>query len=165
MNTVLFVCSGNTCRSPMAEAIFNDLIDDHPRLCEKGFQARSAGTFAIDGAPMTQKALDALDAIGIEVDHRHKARSFSAEIADEAALILGVQEMVVEEILALAPQVEDRTHTLRGYGEYVDGLVGNEQYDIEDPYRESAEVYIESAKQIKAAVEKVLERLEKEQEK
>lgn len=148
----------------MAEAIFNDLIDDHPRLRDKGFRARSAGTFAINGAPMTQEAIDALEAIGIEMDHRHKARSFSAEIANEATLILGVQEMILEEILALAPQVEDHAHTLRGYGEHVDGLVGNEQYDIEDPYRESAEVYIESAKQIKEAVKKVMARMEKEQE-
>lgn len=162
MKTVLFVCAGNTCRSPMAEAIFNDKLTDYPKLEALDFHAESAGTFASDGAPMAKEAIQALKALNVEPERKHRSQSFSAALAEEAILILGVQEMIVEEILALAPQVEDRTHTLCGYGVYVDGLVGSEQYDIEDPYRESQEVYLECAQQLERAVEKVLLRLEKE---
>ncbi len=54
LKTVLFVCSGNTCRSPMAEAIFNDALDDRPRLRALGARAISAGTFACEGAEMAK---------------------------------------------------------------------------------------------------------------
>lgn len=146
----------------MAEAIFNDKLRDYPKLQALGFHADSAGTFASDGAPIATEATHALKTLGIESERRHRSQSFSAAIAEEAILILGVQEMIVEEILALAPQVEDRTHTLCGYGVYVNGLVGGEQYDIADPYRESQEIYLECAEQLERAVEKVLLRLDKE---
>lgn len=163
MKTILFVCTGNTCRSPMAEAMFNDMLDEHPRLRDLGYKAASAGTYAVDAAPMNEMAEKALEHMGVEMNHRHKARAFSAEIGDEASLILGVQEMIVEEILALAPEVEEYTHTLGGYAHHIDGLVGSEQYDIDDPYREPLEVYIECAEEIKENLELIMKRLEEEE--
>ena len=162
MKTVLFVCTGNTCRSPMAEAIFNDMLDEYPRLRELGYEAASAGTYAMEGAPINEMAEEALEHLGIEMDHKHKARGFSEEIGEEADLILGVSEMIVEEILALAPAVEDNAHILKAYAQGIDGLVGSDQYDIEDPYREPLQVYIECAKEIQKNIELIMKRLEKE---
>lgn len=146
----------------MAEVICNELVDEHPRLKALGVRASSAGTFAAPGASMTPEAEQALQAIGLDVNHKHRSASFSREMAGEADLILAMQEQHMEELCALAPEAEDRIHTLRGYAQNVDGYTGGQDYDIEDPFRENPDVYIECAEQIQAAVRGVLDRLDKE---
>ena len=163
MRTVLFVCSGNTCRSPMAEAIFNDAIDDHPRLKDLDVNAISAGTFACEGADMAEFATEVLEEMDIRLPFfKHKAQPFTAEMAAGADLILAMQEQHLEEILALAPEAEDRTHTLKGYAAGVDGFTGSEEYDIEDPFREPLEVYREVAQTLRESIGKAMQRMERE---
>ncbi len=146
----------------MAESIFNELVDEHPRLKALGVRASSAGTFAAPGAFMTPEAEQALQDLGMSGNHRHRATSFSRDMAEEADLILAMQEQHLEELCALAPEAEDRIHTLGGYAEHIDGYTGGEEYDIEDPFRENAEVYLACAERIKAAVEAVLNRLDED---
>ena len=69
MKNVLFVCTGNTCRSPMAEAIFND-------ICEKNglpHHARSAGVATVNGIPAAKNAIETMANLGIDLS-QHKAR-------------------------------------------------------------------------------------------
>ena len=63
MKKVLFVCTGNTCRSPMAEAIFNN-------LCNKDSISFSAGIYASEGRPVSENSVLALSEIGLETTHR-----------------------------------------------------------------------------------------------
>jgi protein-tyrosine-phosphatase len=161
LKSVLFVCSGNTCRSPMAETIFGELADDHPRLQDLDIHVESAGTFACEGAEMTPYAVEALEELGFKA-HRHKAQALTAELAEEADLILAMQDQHLEEICAIAPEAEDKVHTLKGYAHHQDGYIGGEQYDIEDPFREPLDVYIECAQELKENIQLLLERLEKE---
>ena len=67
MKNILFVCTGNTCRSPMAEAICLDLL----RKTGKAGRARAAsrGLYAAEGEPMAVNAVEALREIGIEAVH------------------------------------------------------------------------------------------------
>ena len=160
MKTVLFVCSGNTCRSPMAEAMFNDMVEDYPRLRELGVRAKSAGTYAADNAPMAPQAETVLKEMGISPKHR--STRFHSELAKEADLILTMQEQHLEEVDALAPETDGRAHTFLGYAQGVDGYTGSEEYDVEDPFHQPVEVYRECAEQMRAAIAKVMDRLERE---
>ena len=69
MKNVLFICTGNTCRSPMAEAIFHD-------ICGKSglpHHARSAGVATVDGLPAAKNAIETMAQLGIDLTS-HKAR-------------------------------------------------------------------------------------------
>lgn len=159
LKQILFVCSGNTCRSPMAEAILNDMVNEHPQI---QVEAQSAGTFACEGAEMSGTAVEALKNLGIRLDHKHRAQSFTARLANSADLILTMQEQHMEEILAMIPEAEPYTHTLKGYAVGVDGFTGTNKYDISDPFRSPLDVYIECAQELKESITDVLQRLEKE---
>ncbi|MHC4219784.1 MAG: arsenate reductase/protein-tyrosine-phosphatase family protein [Planctomycetota bacterium] len=86
MRTVLFVCTGNTCRSPMAEAVARHLID-HGLLGDQAevFVA-SAGVAAGNGSPPTAEALTALDRLGIDYDGSSKP--LTDEMVRNADLVL-----------------------------------------------------------------------------
>lgn len=69
MKNVLFICTGNTCRSPMAEAIFND-------ICEKeglDFHAQSAGVATVNGLTANKNAIETMSLIGLDISS-HKTR-------------------------------------------------------------------------------------------
>ena len=85
MHTILFVCTGNTCRSPMAEAIARSVLDDSEIF------VASAGVAAMDGAPTSEETLRALEAIGIEYEGR--STPLSADMIRKADLVaVGIRE-------------------------------------------------------------------------
>lgn len=153
---VLFVCTGNTCRSPMAEEIADDIGDRSSNL-----KFKSAGTFACEGDDATAESIEVMDEIDLDIE-RHKANQFNKDLAEWADVILAMEAKHIEEMEAMAPDAEDKMHTLLGFATGVDGYPGGESYDILDPYREPIEDYRDTRDQIKEAVEKVVERLEKE---
>ncbi len=69
MKNVLFICTGNTCRSPMAEAIFNKICRDR----NLDFHAASAGVATVDGLSAAKNAIDTMASLGIDLSS-HKAR-------------------------------------------------------------------------------------------
>lgn len=142
----------------MAEAIMDDLIDDHPRLSGE-MEVSSAGTMAFEGGPMTDLAQEALENMGIRVK-RHRARQLSSEIAEKADLILTMEAQHLDELLAICPEAQDKAHTLKGYADGVDGYPGDDEFDIHDPFRQPLEVYQSVAEEILEAVKKVISTLE-----
>ena len=85
MQTVLFVCTANICRSPMAEAVFNALAEDGALP----FRARSAGTAALEGRAMAPNALAALEEAGI-YPGPHAARQVGEEMVGGSELVLAI---------------------------------------------------------------------------
>jgi protein-tyrosine phosphatase len=85
---ILFVCSGNKCRSSMAEAIFRDIVSKVPELHSSGMEIKSAGTIqGIDGAPATNEAITVMREHEIDII-RHKAKHINAELVSRADTIL-----------------------------------------------------------------------------
>lgn len=154
---VLFVCTGNTCRSAMAQEIAEDIGD----ASSKSFKFKSAGTFACEGDPATREAIEVMEEIGLDIE-KHKSSQFDKELAVWADIIFAMEAKHIEEMEAMAPQEEHKMHTLLGYAAGIEGYPGEEGYDIIDPYKDPIEDYRETRDQLKDAIGKVIRKLEQE---
>ena len=81
---VLFVCRANVCRSPMAEALFNALVEEKPGL---RWRAESAGVAALTGEDITPKARAALEEVGIYAEG-HRVRQVTEAMLEGSGLVL-----------------------------------------------------------------------------
>ena len=77
-NKIMFVCTGNTCRSPMAEAVFNHFAE------EKGLavRAESMGTTTVTGMPVSENSVEVCKEIGIDISNMHST-AYSDKKLDE----------------------------------------------------------------------------------
>ena len=131
--TVLFVCSGNTCRSPMAEAIARNLLSKKlnvgpMELENKGICVLSAGTYAMPGMRATPQAVDAIKDMGGDLT-RHRSRPLSVELIHQADVIYTMGKGHAQAVRSLVPSSADKVETLDPGG------------DIEDPIGSDLAVY------------------------
>ena len=137
---VLFVCSGNTCRSPMAEAILLKMAG--AGRVPRDIRADSCGTMCCPGEEMTEYAKRALEEeFGVKLEG-HQSKPFSPLLAGQADLILCMEPHHVMQVLQLAPQCIQKTHTLRGFA------YGEEDQGIADPYGGNLKEYRACAQEI-----------------
>lgn len=107
--TVCFVCTGNTCRSPMAAAVTNALA----KAYDKPLRATSAGLYAGEGDPIAVNAVRALENASIEPTdgrdyHRHEAHTVCAEEAERYDLLVGLTDRHALELILRFPALIDR---------------------------------------------------------
>lgn len=126
----LFVCSGNTCRSPMAEAIGNAEIASRLKIStdavgQSNIRAMSAGLSAQPGASMTLEAQIALGQLGIPVPP-HSARKLTAVLAHKVETIFCMTQAHRSAIIDMFPSVAGKTQCLDPHGDIADPL-GSEQ--------------------------------------
>ncbi|MGH2540487.1 MAG: low molecular weight phosphatase family protein [Actinomycetota bacterium] len=109
MTSILVVCSGNICRSPIAEGLMRDALVS--RFGSEAPVVSSAGTIAVDGAPPSEGSVTAADERGSDIA-AHRARRLTLDLARAADLIVGMAGEH-REWLADAPEVAARTFTLK----------------------------------------------------
>ena len=153
MKTFLFVCTGNICRSPMAEGLLR-----HLTAGRAGYDACSAGVGAIQGQRPSVHAVEAMEDLGIDISQQ-RSRPLSAGLVERADYILGMTHGHVEAILLLYPHAAEKTFLLREFDETLEEF----EKDIPDPIGQSVEVYRHCRDQIEQGILSMLKFLDQAQ--
>lgn len=153
IRSLLLVCSGNTCRSPMAAALLKRLWADAAPGWE--LEVHSAGTAALPGHPATEHAVQALKELEVDLAG-HTSRAVEEDLLQRADLILVMTALHRARLLERWPALADRIHTL---GEYA-GV----WRDVSDPFGGSLDEYRQTAADLKQLLRAVVERIRSEGE-
>jgi protein-tyrosine phosphatase len=153
LKKVLFVCTANICRSPMAETIFYALAKDRGLT----FQVESAGTAALVGKNIAPNAVEALEEIGVYPGDHH-ARQVDEAMLKESDLILTMTPQHVRALREFRTDLGRAGHKkIYTLPEYATGGPSDEA--ISDPYGYTMSAYRSSVRQLLVYAEQLVDRL------
>lgn len=151
---ILFICTGNTCRSIMAEALARQWAQNSG--AGRGLQFLSAGLAAWPGQPASPQAVETMRGGGIDITS-HQARQVSADLVQKAEVILTMTHQHKIILLGQFPEAAGKVFTLT---EFAGGEGG--PGDISDPYGRPVEIYRRCASEMQALIGKALHKIVKE---
>lgn len=149
---IIFVCTGNTCRSPMAAALANRVFADSGIT---GVKIYSAGVMAVTGAKASEGALEAMNDFGIDLN-THRSTPLSAMVPGDDSIFLTLSDSHLTYVKDLYPTVE--AYLL---SDYASG--GLEIRSIFDPFGGDLATYRQSANEIERYVRMLAERISNSQ--
>jgi protein-tyrosine phosphatase len=156
-NMYLFVCTGNTCRSPMAEGLFRKLLAERLKcpedeLVDRGFVVASAGVAAAHGSPPSPEAVEILTGRGVDL-RGHESQPVTAQLLSQADQIFTMtrshRELLVRDFPELAESVR---------------LLARDGADVIDPIGAGLDEYRRCADQIEGYLQGIMAELPPENE-
>src|ERR1700732_3513156 len=138
--TVLFVCTGNVCRSPMAEGLFRKMIAGRSDL-----KVSSAGVSTYPGQSPSPHAVEVLAQVGIDISAT-RSKPLTERLVQEATWIIAMTRSHLDSIFYQYPEAAEKTYLLREFEP------GAESFDIADPIGMGIEAYEDARDSIEKAL-------------
>jgi protein-tyrosine phosphatase len=132
LRRVIFICTGNTCRSPMAQGLFQHLLLD---MGIDDILVTSAGIAADEGDTVSENAVAVLSELGIDISS-HRAKRLTSEELNEADLIFAMTQNLAQYIFMLNEEIKDKIKIIKdGIPDPYDGSI--------DEYRACRDIILE----------------------
>jgi protein-tyrosine-phosphatase len=149
MKKVMFICTGNICRSAMAQAMLEKKVNDK----HKSIVVYSCGIFAETGDFPTYNAIEAMEEYKIDLT-KHKATNIRDSEIKDMDLILCATMSHKLNVLNMYPELKEKIYTIKEYADFPEN-----DLDIKDPWGYDIEIYRFCASEIDKCLDIIIEKL------
>jgi len=148
---ILFLCAGNTCRSPMAKGFMKDLARSDPDIV-----VQSAGLSASNGQPASRYSIDAMKEIGIDISS-HSSQPISEKLIEDSSIIFVMTRGHLHHLLALypSPKLTEKVFLVNEFN--IDKFAGC--HDVLDPYGQDMEIYRQTRNELQLSIASIYQRV------
>ncbi|MBE5822133.1 MAG: low molecular weight protein arginine phosphatase [Clostridiales bacterium] len=152
MNKIMFVCTGNICRSAMAEYMFKDIVKN--KNVANKYHICSSGVFAYNGQKPTDEAITVMNEKNIDMSE-HRSTNINNSNVLSMNLVLCMTYIQKLQIIHRYPELEGNVYTLKEYVVYDNE--DNKDINIEDPWGLTIETYRECLSEIEKCLNKLID--------
>lgn len=154
IKSILFVCTGNSCRSVMAEGLLKKYLKERGK---GGIEVTSAGIHAMDGFSPTDETVLVMNKEGVDMSY-FMSKALTDEMINKADLILTMERMHKEEVISRVPQAAGKTHLLSEFLRK-DPVGDEDDLGIPDPIGMPVSYYEKCLAKIKSEIERIVDLL------